>query len=201
MISTASSANENPPVGESFRVKGESRKPPVGWHTQFLRRAPALGNRRARFPRCPKAQTSGRHPIPTKIRGSCCDPEYALNYTGQSAGLYVQPRRPSAPTSGQRRSAAGTIRSSGGLPGCVANLACPSDRRPVPMCEPRPAPFTSKWRHFEPPSILCAAVGRRHLRHSFSYRAIEGAFGAADSLWPTAFPVCHAAFRVIPLRA
>jgi hypothetical protein len=37
------------------------------------------------------------------------------------------------------------------------------------MCKPRPTLF--KWRHFEPPIIVCAV--RWYLRYSLSYRDVE----------------------------
>lgn len=66
MILTACSPNGNHSVDNPSESQDEWRKhvwmaPPC-----FCVGHPALGNGRTRFPRCPKTQTSGRHPIPTK---------------------------------------------------------------------------------------------------------------------------------------
>ena len=74
------------------------------------------------------------------------------------------------PDNGVPGSSESTIRSTSRLRGSARNLACPSDRL-VPVSKPRPLPFTFKWRHFEPPSILCAV--RWYLRPPLSYPYIE----------------------------
>jgi hypothetical protein len=52
--------------------------------------------------------------------------------------------------------------------GSVANPAVGSVRVDA-VCKPRPTLF--KWRHFEPPIIVCAV--RWYLRYSLSYRDVE----------------------------
>lgn len=148
-----------------------------GWYPHVLRRAPTLGNGRAWSPRCPKAQTFGRHPIPvrnpwlllrSRIRVELnCPNCRTLGVTQPTERAYFRITAFRAPPPAR------FVR----VADCADVFETWRARLPAGWCpfgNHEPTPFTLKWRHFEPPSILCAVGWALVFAiYSLSYRDIE----------------------------